>query len=443
MRNAVRCLLLCLAAASPAYAQNPAAPASAALVRIAVTAAHLIEPETGKVLDRPIILIEGDRVLEVRSGGDTPEGFKRIDLGDATLLPGLIDCHVHLAAGPTDGIGNYFEDILKRDDIDDAIIAPKHALETLLAGFTTVRNVGSPAYIDVGLRNAIDRGEIPGPRILAATMPLGATGGHTDEMTGYSPTLVDNEPSGVVDGVDAIRHQVREEVKHGADLIKVMASAGVLSAEESVGAAQYTQEEMNAVVDEAHRWGKKVAAHAHGTEAIKVAIRAGVDSIEHASLIDDEGLKMAKARGTFLVMDIYNDDYILSEYARLGYPGQQLAKERLVGRQQRENFRKAVQSGVKMAFGTDAGVYPHGWNAKQFAKEVEWGMTPMRAIQSATTDAAELLGRQDKVGALKPGFYADMVAVHGDPLTSINVLEHVQFVMKGGVVMKNTLAATQ
>ncbi|MEO5596218.1 MAG: amidohydrolase family protein, partial [Lysobacteraceae bacterium] len=258
--------------------------------------------------------------------------------------------------------------------------------------------------------------------------------------TGFSPWLEDRQPSAVVDGVAAIRHQIREEVKHGADLIKFMASAGVLSAEASVGAPQYSQEEMNAVVDESHRWGKKVAAHAHGAEAIKMAIRAGVDSVEHSSLIDAEGLKLAKAHGTYLVMDIYNDDYILSEYTRLGYPAQMIAKEKLVGREQRENFRKAVQAGEKMAFGTDAGVYPHGWNARQFGKEVEWGMTSMQAIQSATTNAADLLGRNDSVGAVRPGFFADMIAVTGDPLSDVHALEQVDFVMKGGEVVKNTLA---
>jgi imidazolonepropionase-like amidohydrolase len=217
-----------------------------------------------------------------------------------------------------------------------------------------------------------------------------------------------------------------------------MASAGVLSNEASVGAPQYSQEEMDAIVDEAHRWGKKVAAHAHGTEAIKMAIRAGVDSVEHCSFIDDEGLKLAKQRGTFLDFDIYNDDYILSEYAKLGVPQNQIDKEKLVGRVQRENFRKAVQSGARMAFATDAGVYPHGWNAKQFAKEVEWGMTPLQAIRSATTGAAELLGWSDKVGSLAPGHYADMIAVAGNPLDDVRTLERVGWVMKGGRVVESS-----
>jgi imidazolonepropionase-like amidohydrolase len=229
---------------------------------------------------------------------------------------------------------------------------------------------------------------------------------------------------------------VRENVKRGADVIKFMASAGVLSNETSVGAPQYSQAEMDAIVDEAHRWGRKVAAHAHGTEAIKMAIRAGVDSVEHCSFIDAEGLKLAKQRGTYLDFDIYNDDYILAEYAKLGVPQAQIEKEKLVGRVQRENFRKAVQAGEKMAFATDAGVYPHGWNARQFAKEVEWGMTPLQAIRSATVNAADLLGWSDKVGAIKPGLYADMVAVDGDPLSDVSVLEHVAFVMKGGRVVR-------
>jgi imidazolonepropionase-like amidohydrolase len=293
--------------------------------------------------------------------------------------------------------------------------------------------------VDVALRNAIDRGDIAGPRMLVSGPPLGATGGHADDTTGFSPLIEFHGVEGVADGVDAIRHRVRENVKNGADVIKFMASAGVLSAEASVGAPQYSQEEMNAVVDEAHRWGKKVAAHAHGAESIKMAIRAGVDSIEHSSMIDEEGLKLAKQHGTYLDFDVYNDDYILSEYAKKGFPASTVEKERLVGRLQRENFQRAVKAGEKMAFGTDAGVYPHGWNGKQFAVMTHWGMTPMQAIQAATVNAADLLGMTGKVGAVAPGYYADMVAVSGDPINDVAQLEHVSFVMKGGAVDKNDI----
>jgi len=231
---------------------------------------------------------------------------------------------------------------------------------------------------------------------------------------------------------------VRFEVKNGADVIKLIASAGVLTEEQSVGAPQYTQEEMNAAVQEAAQWGRKVAAHAHGAEAIKRAVRAGVASIEHGSLLDDEGIRLMKERGTYLVADIYNDDYILSQYKRLNFPQKILDKEALVGKQQRENFRRAVRAGVKVAYGTDAGVYPHGWNGKQFVFMVRYGLTPMQAIQSATTSAADLLGWTDKVGAVAPGLYADLIAVDGDPLSDITELERVKFVMKGGIVYKDS-----
>jgi imidazolonepropionase-like amidohydrolase len=302
-------------------------------------------------------------------------------------------------------------------------------------GFTAVRDVGAPEFVDIALRNAINRGDVAGPRIQAATLAVGATGGHND-MSGFSPYLKFGSFSGVADGVDDIRKLIRLEVKNGADLIKLIAGAGVLSEEDSVGAPQYSQEEMNVVVQEASMWGRKVAAHVHGAEAIKRALRAGVASIEHASLIDDEGLALAKERGAYVVMDIYNDDYILAEYKRLGYPQKILDKEAEVGRAQRENFRKAVKSGVKLAYGTDAGVYPHGFNARQFAKMVEWGLTPMQAIQSATTSAADLLGWADRIGSIAAGRFADLIAVDGDPLADIKALERVKFVMKGGTVYK-------
>lgn len=432
--TAFACLLIL--AASTCAAQSPSPPK-----RIAVSAARLIAPEQGKAIEHPLVLIEGDRIREVRSDGQVPEGYTRIDLGAATLLPGLIDCHVHLANDPTQSSGNYYKDVLQTSAIDSAVLAHVFARRTLDAGFTTVRNLGSAEYIDVALRNAIGRGDVAGPRILAATLPLGATGGHADDTTGFSPYIQFHGESGVADGVDAVRRRVREDVKRGADVIKFMASAGVLSAEESVGAPQYSQAEMDAIVDEAHRWGRKVAAHAHGAEAIKMAIKAGVDSVEHSSLIDDEGLKLAKQHGTYLVFDVYNDDYILAEYARLGFPESMTEKEKKVGRLQRESFRRAVKAGEKLAFGTDAGVYPHGGNAKQFAKMVEWGMTPMQAIQAATTSAADLLGWSDRVGAVKPGYYADLVAVGGDPLADVSVLEHVGFVMKGGAVVRNEIAS--
>jgi imidazolonepropionase-like amidohydrolase len=308
------------------------------------------------------------------------------------------------------------------------------------AGFTTIRDVGAGEFIDIALRKAITRGEVVGPRIFAAGLCIGSTGGHAD-VSGFSPYLAFGGFTGVADGVEAVRQKVRFNVKYGADLIKVVATAGVLSEEESVGAPQYTLDELKALVDEAHMWARKVAAHAHGTEGIKRAIEAGVDSIEHASLIDDDGIRMAKERGTYLVMDIYNDDYIVQEYTRLRYPAQIIEKEKKVGRAQRESFKRAVQAGAKLAFGSDAGVYPHGDNGKQFAKMVEWGMTPMQALQAATVHAAVLIGASDRIGSLAPGKLADVVAVPGDPTAQIVSMERVSFVMNDGVIHKRPAAA--
>ena len=399
--------------------------------RIAVRAGSLIDTRAGTVIRNSVILIEGEKITQVGPGLSIPAGVEVIDLSDSTVLPGLIDCHTHITTQPA----NYYEDIFRKSPIDVAVSAHIYTRRTLEAGFTTVRDVGAGEFIDVALRNAINSGAVVGPRMQVATLTVGATGGHGD-TTGFSPYLKFGSFSGLADGIEEIRKLIRFEVKYGADLIKLIATAGVLSEEESVGAPQYSQEEMNAVVQEAAMWGKKVAAHAHGTEGIKRAVRAGVASIEHGSLIDDEGIQMMKERGTYLVADIYNDDYILAEFSRLGYPDKIIEKEKLVGRKQRENFQRAVKGRVKVAYGTDAGVYPHGWNAKQFAHMVRWGMTPIEAIKAATVNAAELLGWSDRVGQIAPGHFADLIAVTGDPLKDVTALEKVKFVMKGGAVYK-------
>ena len=431
--------LLLLAGFAAALGAAETAPAAPALT--VIKAGRLVNPRTGTVLSNQVIMIEGDRVKAVGPASEVmqglPAGTKIIDLGGATVLPGLIDCHTHVTSQPE----NFYEDIFRKSPIDEATTSHIYAKRTLDAGFTTIRNVGADNYIDFALRNAINAGKLPGPRLLASGPALSATGGHGD-LNGMSPYIrFEGNIGGIADGVDAIRKKVRENVKYGADVIKILATAGVLSEEEAVGLPQYTLDEMKATVDEAAVWGKRTAAHAHGTEGIKLAIRAGVTSIEHASFVDDEGIKLALEHGTWLVFDIYNDDYIMAEYGRLGYPQKILDKEKLVGRTQRENFTKALKAGCKMAFGTDAGIYPHGWNAKQFHTMVVWGMTPMQSIQSATTTAADLLGWNTKVGQLAPGFYADLIAVKGDPLADITVLEHVDLVMKGGELVKNKLTS--
>jgi imidazolonepropionase-like amidohydrolase len=322
-----------------------------------------------------------------------------------------------------------------------AVSGVANAAKTLQAGFTTLRNVGAAGYADVALRDSINSGETIGPRLFVSGPPIGATGGHCDEN--LLPERYHDTRESVADGVEEVRKKVREIHKYGADLIKICATGGVLSKGDSVGGQQLTYDEMKTAVDEAHMLGLKVAAHAHGTSGIADAIRAGVDTIEHASLADADGIALAKAKGAVFDMDIYNDDFILSEGAKMGILPESLEKERSIGRAQRETFKKAVQAGVIMTFGTDAGVYPHGDNGKQFAKMVEWGMTTMQAIQAATATAAKVLGHLgDDLGAIAPGKYADIVAVQGDPLANVAELEHVKFVMKAGVVYRQDDQAT-
>ena len=418
-----------VAAAALAGAASPA-PEAPSLV---VHAAHLVDPAAGRVLDDVVIVVSGDRVSAVGPAATTPvpAGTPRIELGSATVLPGLIDVHVHLTSNASDEGLNGLVKTTAREGVDGVANARK----TLEAGFTTVRNVGAGGFSDVALRDAINEGEIEGPRMLVSGPPLGATGGHADDN--LLPFDYHQVSEGAAAGPWALRAKVRQNVKYGADLIKFMATGGVLSHGDSVDGQQMTQDEMNAVVEEAHMWGRRVAVHAHGASGIRGAILAGADSIEHASLIDDEGIRLAKARGTYLSMDIYNDDFILAEGERNGIEPASLDKERQIGRLQLATFQKAVKAGVKMAFGTDAGVYPHGDNARQFPVMVTYGMTSMQAIQAATVNAADLLGWGGKVGRIAPGFYADLIAVDGDPAADVHALERVRFVMKGGVVWKN------
>jgi imidazolonepropionase-like amidohydrolase len=428
MKNA-RLLLASLLVAPGLLAAPPEPPpAPVTLLR----AGALVDVLAGEVRKDQDILIEGGRIRQVGPNLEPPAGATIIDLRAKTVLPGLIDCHTHITGQPGD---NYYEDIFRKSILDYAVAAHVYARRTLEAGFTSVRDVGAGEYLDVALKRAIERGEVVGPRLRVSGLAISATGGHGD-LSGFSPYLSFKEFSNIADGIDEIRKLVRQDVKHGADHIKFTATAGVLSEEDSAGAPQYSLEEMKALVDEAHMWERKVAAHAHGAEGIKRAVLAGVDSIEHGSLIDDEGIRLMKEKGAWLVADVYNDDYILAEFAKKGYPEKIIEKERQIGRLQRENFQKAFRAGVKIAYGTDAGVYPHGWNAKQFGHMVRLGLTPMQAIQAATRDAAELIYGPDEVpvGAIAAGRYADIIAVDGDPLGDVSLLERVSFVMKGGQV---------
>jgi imidazolonepropionase-like amidohydrolase len=406
---------------------------SASAETAAVRCGRLIDVRAGTVLSDQIVRIEDGTIISVgpAASNRAAPAVNVIDLSAATCLPGLIDVHTHLTSDPSDTGYEGLGISVPRSTVKGV----KNAGLTLRAGFTTVRNVGADGYSDVALRDGINAGEVDGPRMLVSGPALGITGGHCDNN--LLPAEFHYKGDGVADGPWAARTKVREVIKYGADLIKICASGGVLSKGDQPGASQYTLEEMQAIVDEAHKLGRKVAAHAHGTQSIKDAIRAGVDSIEHASLVDDEGIALAKQHGAVLVFDIYNDDYILQEGEKAGMLPEAIQKEKQIGRLQRENFTRAYHGGARLAFGTDAGVYPHGDNAKQFAKMVEWGMKPIEAIQAATITAADLMGWSDKVGVLSPGHFADLVAVAGDPLADIRALQSITFVMKGGAVIRN------
>ena len=402
----------------------------------AVHCAHLLDVRSGEIRDDQTIVFGAEGTISSvgpAKSATLPAGVTPLEI-TGTCLPGLIDVHTHLTGDPQ----NSGYQGLSVSVPGEAIIGVKNGRRTLNAGFTSVRNVGASNFTDVALRNAINDGSVEGPRMLVSGPPLGITGGHCDEN--LLPYDYHRVGEGVADGPWAARAKVREVVKYGADLIKVCASGGVLSKGDQPGTPQYTFEELQAIVEEAHKLGRKVAAHAHGTQSIKDSIRAGIDSIEHSSLIDDEGIALAKQHGTYLVFDIYNDDFILQEGAKSGMLPESIEKEKKLGQLQRANFRRAWQAGAKMAFGTDAGVYPHGNNAKQFVTMTEWGMAPIDAIRCATLNAADLMGWSGKVGALEPGYFADVIAVQDkNPLTDASVLQSVAFVMKGGVVVKDTL----
>ncbi|HEV8255249.1 MAG TPA: amidohydrolase family protein [Vicinamibacteria bacterium] len=439
MRRSLLAPAVVLVAAADLAAQ-PATPAAPAVT--VLRAARLFDGRGDATVKDAVVIVEGDRIRSVGARLAVPAGATVIDLGDATLLPGFIDAHTHVTGESTDDWFMGTVQGLRRTVAEQAIRATEYARRTLQAGFTTIRNVGAEDFVDVALRNAIAEGMVPGPRMQVSVHPLGARGGHCDE-TGW-PYLLFGRESGVSEGIasgpDAFRDAVRFQVKYGADVIKVCATGGVLSLADEVDTAQLTQEEMDAIVEEAHRLRKKAAAHAHGAEGAKVAIRAGIDSIEHGSFLDDEALRMMKERGTYLVPTLLAAEYVSGRVVPRNYPPEIAAKAKAAAEARSAVFRKAVRMGLKIAFGTDSAVSPHGLNAKEFALLVEHGMSPVAALRAATSVDAELLGLETRIGTLEAGKQADIVAVPGDPLADIRATEKVRFVMKGGRVFRNDAA---
>lgn len=420
------CATAACALSAPAWAQE--APITY------FTAAHMVDVENGKIVDQPLIGVREGRIVSLadRKSTQLPANAKLVDLGNKTLLPGLIDMHVHLDSLAE--IGGY--NGLQYTDSFWSMVAVKNAQDMLQAGFTTVRNVGSADRNDIGLKQAIDGGYAVGPRIVPAGYALGATGGHCDST--FLPPSLEKQQEGVADGEQGLRYEVRRQRKYGAEVIKVCATGGVFSRNTEPGQQQLSENELRAIADEAHQWGLKVAAHAHGASGIKAAIRAGIDTIEHASLVDDEGIKLAVARKqpVWFSMDIFNTDYTQSEGKKNGVLEDNLRKDREVAQIQRDNFRKAHKAGVRLVFASDAGVMPHGQVGGQFKIMVQYGMSAMEAIQAATRNAAQALGREKDIGAIAIGRFADMIAVDGDPLANIRELEDVDVVIKGGAVVK-------
>src|SRR5579863_1856924 len=401
---------------------------------VAVKAGRVLDVSSGQYRENQIILIVDGRNQEIGPAADlaarVPAGAATIDLSHSTVLPGLIDAHTHLTFDP--GSTGYRG--LSISAPREALIGARNARVTLEAGFTTVRNVGAGGYSDIALRDAIDAGDVPGPRIDASGPALGITGGHCDNNL-LAPEFHASS-DGVANGVPAVMAKVRENIKYGAGVIKFCATGGVLSKGDSPELEQYSPEEMRAIIQEAHRLGRKVAAHAHGAQGIKDAVEAGVDSIEHGSFINEEDIQLMKQHGTYLVPTLYLSDWFMENYKSLGLTDDMVAKAKYVMPAARQNIGRAFREGVKVAFGTDSAVYPHGLNAHEFAVMVKLGLTPLQAIQAATINAADLLGWSDRVGSLEPGHFADLIAVDGDPLQDVTALEQVKFVMKGGEVVK-------
>jgi imidazolonepropionase-like amidohydrolase len=406
--------------------------------RVMVRAGRLIDVEREQVLTGRVIVVEGDRIADVLTEAPAETSATRIDLSHHTVLPGLIDCHAHMIGEMETGLG--YAGLVKRTAAQEAMTGVRNARATIEAGFTSVRDVGTfRAFVDCALRDAIDAGDTPGPRMLCAGAFVTVSGGGGD-VTGLAPDVDAAVPIdlrfGVANSADEVRERVRKILAGGADFIKVIATGAVLTEGTTPGAPEFSQDEIRAAVEEAALLDTHVAAHAHGAEGIKRAVRAGVRSIEHGSLMDGEAIELMASHGTYLVADVYDGDWIAEEGARGGWSADVMRKNEETTDAQREGFTKAVKAGVTIAYGTDSGVYPHAWVARQFAYMVRLGMTPMQAIRSATVVASELMGWRDRVGAIEPGRLADLIAVAGDPLDDVSVLEDVAFVMKGGTVVK-------